>query len=222
MPEILIADDHPLYRDAIANVIEKDIAGSITYQVDDFQAAIAFAEEHDDLDLVLLDLNMPGMDGFNGLIQFRNRMPTLPVAIISAEQDREIILHSITCGAAGFVCKTAERNKISEAINQILKGQVYLPPDIIRSNITTSINIDHDHTKAFVDHILHSLTRRQLVVLERLSNGYSNKQIAYELKITEATVKAHVSAILRKLKVTNRAQAIIYAGKINFDKYLKQ
>ncbi len=219
MYKILAADDHPLYREAIINVIERSFPNTITYEAEDFESALKVIEEHDEIDLVLLDLNMPGMDGLNGLIQLRNKVPEIPVAIISAENDREVVLRAITYGAVGYISKVASSENIGEAIIQIMDGQVYLPSDIIR-NTKPSTHSSRDETQNLNPKKISSLTKRQLLVLERLSKGDSNKQIAYELNIAETTVKTHVSAILNKLEVHNRMQAVLCASKINFDQYL--
>lgn len=219
MCEILIADDHPLYREAIVEVVKGLDEQARAYEADDFDTALAMVGEMDDLDLVLLDLNMPGMDGLNGLIQMRNAYPSIPVAMISAEQDREVVLLAITYGAVGYISKTAKREKIGDAIRQILSGQVFLPPDIIRAGAAGN-KPTRETAPGIEPRLLGTLTKRQLLVLERLAKGDSNKQIAYHLNIAETTVKTHVSAILQKLKVYNRMQAVLCASKINFDQYL--
>lgn len=133
MYKILIADDHPLFREAIHNVISDGFPGSEVMETADLDSALALTQEHDDLDLILLDLNMPGMHGLNGLITLRNEAPTIPVVIVSAEQDKQIVLQAITYGAVGFITKSSPRSQMTEAIEQILNGNVYLPPDIIRT-----------------------------------------------------------------------------------------
>lgn len=221
--KLLIADDHPLFREAIADVISARYPDAEILQSENLEAAAKLAEEHDDLDLILLDLNMPGMHGLNGLMQLRNDSPTIPVVIISAEEDKSIVLQSMTYGAVGFIIKSLPREKMTQALEQVLAGQVYLPSDVIRSTTNTS-----RHSRRRIDEnsiapeMLNSLTRRQLLVLERMTNGESNKQIAYTLCIAETTVKAHVSAILRKLNVHNRIQAVLSAGNIDFNQYLKR
>ena len=133
MYKILIADDHPLFREAMHNVISDGFPGSEVMETADLESALALTQEHDDLDLILLDLNMPGMHGLNGLINLRNESPTIPVVIVSAEQDKQIVLQAITYGAVGFITKSSPRLQMTEAIQQILNGNVYLPPDIIRT-----------------------------------------------------------------------------------------
>lgn len=127
MYKILIADDHPLFREAIHNVISDGFPGSEVMETADLDSALALTQEHDDLDLILLDLNMPGMHGLNGLITLRNEAPTIPVVIVSAEQDKQIVLQAITYGAVGFITKSSARSQMTEAIEQILNGNVHVP-----------------------------------------------------------------------------------------------
>lgn len=221
MYKILIADDHPLFREAIANVISDGFPGSKVMETADLESALELTQQHDDLDLILLDLNMPGMHGLNGLINLRNEAPTIPVVIVSAEQDKQIVLQAITYGAVGFITKSSPRAQMTEAIKQILSGNVYLPSDIIRSQ-TSGTRRSMNNAPSFPPELLQALTRKQLMVLERMTKGESNKQIAYTLEIAETTVKAHVSAILRKLNVHNRVQAILSAGDIDFAAYLRR
>ncbi|NWD44749.1 response regulator transcription factor [Pseudomonas yamanorum] len=221
MYKILIADDHPLFREAIHNVISDGFPGSEVMETGDLDSALALSQEHDDLDLILLDLNMPGMHGLNGLINLRNESPTIPVVIVSAEQDKQVVLQAITYGAVGFITKSSPRLQMTDAIQQILNGNVYLPPEIIRSQKIGGQRRMND-CLGLAPELLQALTRKQLLVLERMTKGDSNKQIAYSLEIAETTVKAHVSAILRKLNVHNRVQAILSAGDIDFGAYLRR
>ena len=131
------------------------------------------------------------------------------------------MLQAITYGAVGFITKSSPRSQMTEAIEQILNGNVYLPPDIIRTQKSGSRR-SQSETQGFAPELLQALTRKQLLVLERMTKGESNKQIAYNLDIAETTVKAHVSAILRKLNVHNRVQAILSAGDIDFTAYLRR
>ena len=218
---ILIADDHPLFREAISNVSACGFEGSEIIETEDLESALAITREQDDLDLILLDLNMPGMHGLNGLISLRNEAPTIPVVIVSAEEDKQVVLQAITYGAVGFITKSSPREQMTDAITQILNGNVYLPSDIIRTGKETQRRHRHEDNPISPE-LLNSLTRRQLLVLERMSKGESNKQIAYNLNIAETTVKAHVSAILRKLGVHNRVQAILSAGDVDFSQYLNR
>ncbi|QYX53857.1 response regulator transcription factor [Pseudomonas sp. S07E 245] len=221
MYKILIADDHPLFREAMHNVIADGFPGSEVMETADLDSALAMTCENDDLDLILLDLNMPGMHGLGGLMNLRNEAPTIPVVIVSAEQDKQVVLQAITYGAVGFITKSSPRAQMTDAIEQILNGNVYLPPDIIRTQKPGTRRAVSE-AQSFAPELLQALTRKQLLVLERMTKGESNKQIAYHLNIAETTVKAHVSAILRKLNVHNRVQAILSAGDIDFTAYLRR
>lgn len=219
MYQVLIADDHPLFREAIARVIDDGFPGSTLLEASSLEAAIAMVADNDDLDLVLLDLNMPGMQGLGGLIQLRNEFPTVPAVVVSAEEDKRVILQTMTYGAVGFITKSTPRKQMIQALEQILSGSVYLPSDIIRADSGAPLAARR-HSSVSPE-LLETLTRKQLQVFERMARGESNKVIAYQLNIAESTVKAHVSAILRKLGATNRVQAILSASDVDFSAYLK-
>ncbi len=224
MYQVLIADDHPLFREAIARVIDDGFPGSTLLEASDLDSALAVAGRHDDLDLVLLDLNMPGMQGLGGLVRLRNLFPTLPAVIVSAEEEKRVILQTITYGAVGFITKSTPRKQMIQALEQVLAGSIYLPADIIRAGSgagTGEESVASRREPEDLSDVLATLTRKQLQVFERMSRGDSNKVIAYQLNIAESTVKAHVSAILRKLGATNRVQAILSAGDIDFAAYLR-
>ena len=220
MYQVLIADDHPLFREAIARVIDDGFPGSTLLEASDLDTALAMAGRHDDLDLVLLDLNMPGMQGLGGLVRLRNLFPTLPAVIVSAEEEKRVILQTITYGAVGFITKSTPRKQMIQALEQVLAGSIYLPADIIRAGAGDEGAASRREPDDLSE-VLATLTRKQLQVFERMSRGESNKVIAYQLNIAESTVKAHVSAILRKLGATNRVQAILSAGDIDFAAYLR-
>ncbi len=225
MYKILIADDHPLFREAIASVIQSTFDGAQIVECESLDEAAEIASGTDDLDLILLDLNMPGMDGLNGLMRMRNECPLIPAVIVSAEEDKGVVLQAITYGAIGFITKSSPRAQMAQALTQILGGNVYLPTDVIQGNSTsmTAPSARASNREEMISpEMLEALTRRQLKVLERMAMGESNKQIAYNLSIAETTVKAHVSAILRKLNVHNRIQAVLNAGNIDFGEYLKR
>ncbi|RTR07241.1 response regulator [Halomonas nitroreducens] len=217
MYKLLIADDHPLFREAIGRVIRDGFDAAEVLETQDLESTLAMTIEHDDLDLILLDLNMPGMHGLGGLLRLRNEAPTIPVVIISAEEDKQVILQAVTYGAVGFITKSSPREQMTKAITQILDGNIYLPSDIMRAAGTAPAR---GAETGISPRQLETLTRKQLQVLERMTRGESNKMIAYHLNIAETTVKAHVSAILRKLGVHNRVQAILSAGDIDFSAYL--
>ncbi|MFA3791156.1 response regulator [Aliiglaciecola sp. SL4] len=219
MVEILVADDHPLFRYAITDFVERNIPDTTTITCTDLEEALVQAEDNPNIDLVLLDLNMPGMDGLNGIVRFRNLYPEIPIVIVSAEEDKSIVLQSFTYGAVGFITKSSSCEQIVAAIEQVLSGQVYLPPDIIRKGSVASPKKELA-AQQIDPKLIGALTRRQLLVFECITKGKSNKQIAYELNIAETTVKAHVSAILNKLNVHNRIQAALCAANIDFNQYL--
>ncbi len=219
MYQILIADDHPLFREAMARVIDDGFPGSTLLEAADLASTLQVVSDNEDIDLVVLDLNMPGMHGLQGLVQLRNQFPTVPAVIVSAEEDKNTILQAVTCGAVGFITKSSPRKQMISALEQILAGSVYLPSDIIRAN---SSNESSRSDNPLLPEVLESLTRKQLQVFERMTHGESNKVIAWEMNIAESTVKAHVSAILRKLGATNRVQAILIASEVDFSAYQKR
>jgi DNA-binding NarL/FixJ family response regulator len=204
---ILIADDHPLFRGALTQAISSFLDNPRLLQVGDFDAAARVLASENDIDLVLLDLNMPGMRGFSGLTYLRAQHPSLPILVVSANEDRQVMRRCVDFGAAGFLPKTAEVEVMREAITSVLAGETWTPPDI-------DLSIPADRETADLVRRLASLTPQQVRVLMMLSEGLLNKQIAYELDVSEATVKAHVSAILTKLGVESRTQAVITAARI--------
>jgi len=223
MYNILVADDHPLFRDAMINIIKQQFIDCTTFETQDLPQTLQFSATGSELDLILLDLNMPGMAGFDGLITLRNQSPTVPVVIVSAEQDKKIILQTLAYGAVGFITKSSSKETIANALVSVLDGDVYLPPEVIRQGASSSqlsnLSANSDRVS---DTKLASLTRRQLMVLKCMSKGQANKQIAADLKISETTVKSHVSEILKKLGVYNRVQAVVSCTDIDFSQYLKR
>lgn len=213
MHKFLIADDHPLFREAVIDLIETLVTTTEIFQACDFEQTLGLAQEHPDLDLVLLDVNMPGIDGLEGLAQLRQEFPLLPVVMISATEEKHLVLQAMNQGAAGFIAKSSARQEMSHAIQAILAGDVYLPASIMRQTPARPTLKSKSQTSLAQ---LHQLTRKQRLVLGRMIAGDSNKQIAAHLNIAETTVKAHVSAILAKLEVHNRVQAILLASELDF------
>lgn len=206
---LMVADDHPLFREAIGAVIEAGLPGCRLLEADSLARALHQAQCHPDIDLLLLDLDLPDAEGLSGLAQLRETLPQLPVAIVSAEQDRRVVLDAIGLGAVGYIPKSTPRTTLLNALAHMLEGQVYLPPDIMRRPPDPASPQQRGTSLAMH---LGSLTEKQREVLTLMVRGYSNKQIARELDIAETTVKTHVSAILRKLGVTSRVQAIVAAS----------
>lgn len=218
MYKILVADDHPLFRDAIVNIIGIKFPGSTTYETEDINSTLTFVKDNDEIDLILLDLNMPGMSGLNGLLDLRNECPTTPVVIVSAEQEKQKILQTLSYGAVGFIAKSSSKDIIGEAIESVFQGNVYLPSDIMRSQANPTAKKDFE---ALPENIS-LLTRRELIVLKHLTKGEANKQIAFNLHISETTVKSHVSSILKKLGASNRVKVVLGCSDIDFNQYLKR
>jgi DNA-binding NarL/FixJ family response regulator len=222
MHQILVADDHPMIREAIAAAITSSFDDAVVDEREDLDGALAYAADHPDTDMILLDLNMPGMDGLNGIVKLRSAHPDIPVVVLSAEEDKNVVLNAVTYGAVGFITKSMSREKITDAIRQVLAGQIFLPPDIIRDRAGAENSRAPDPNNGIDPDLISTFTRRQLLVFEHMAKGQANKEIAYELNIAETTVKAHVSAILRKLGVHSRLKAILCARDINFDQYLRR
>ena len=220
MYSLLVADDHPLFRDALHAVISSGFTDTQLLEADSLAAAMAHVETMEGLDLLLLDLSLPDADGLEGLKTLRETFPWLPVAIVSAYQERQLVLDAITLGAVGYIPKSTPREQLLAALQQILQGQLYLPADIMRRPPPRAIPAAAGEDSEDKPSRLPRLTDKQLDVLGCMSQGMSNKQIARELDIAETTVKTHVSAILRKLGATSRVHAIVMAGEEDLNGYI--
>lgn len=222
--KVLIADDHPLFREAINSIISSGFECSEIMETSDLGCAIEITKKNHDLSLILLNMDIPGMHGLDGLITLRDEAPTTPIVIVSAKENQQIALRAITHGAVGYITKSSPRALMKNAIHQILNGNVYLHlyPDDILIGKEYSDSQRCSGSSPIYPELFNSLTHRQLLVLERMGKGESNKQIAFNLHIAESTVKAHVSAILRKLGVHNRVQAILAASEVEISWYLKR
>jgi DNA-binding NarL/FixJ family response regulator len=204
---LVIADDHPLFRDALRQAVGSVVPSARIEEAGSFEELTALLDQDSDVDLVLLDLTMPGISGFSGLIYLRAQFPAIPVVIVSASDDGGTIRQSLDFGASGFIPKRFGVDTLRDAITKVLGGDVWVPADTDLSSAT-------DPELARLRDRLVTLTPQQVRVLMMLSEGLLNKQIAYELGVSEATIKAHVSAILQKLGVESRTQAVIAAAKI--------
>lgn len=213
LSKAMIADDQPLFRDAIRDVIFRIPDCQQVFEASSLKEAIEIVSKHDGLNLAFLDLDMPEMQGLGGLVSLNEIAPSLPIIVMSVRVNRYIAAQAISRGAMGFIAKSASRDEIVDAIRQVLVGKICICVGsgvLMRERGRASCR---SGPEAAVDpDQFQSLTRRQLLVLERMTFGESNKQIAYNLHIAETTVKAHVSAILRKLNVQNRVQAILAAS----------
>lgn len=200
MSRVLIADDHPLVRAALQAAVRRTRPDVACLHAESLTVARRILEREPDIALVLLDLRMADCDGFVGLLTLRAEHPATPVVVVSASEDARTVERALSFGAAGFIPKSASLATMTRALEAVLAGEVWNsaaelpPPD---------------------DRRLGSLTPAQLRILVELSKGRLNKQIAYDMGVSEATVKAHVTAIFRKLGVQNRTQAVILAGALS-------
>ncbi|MDQ1197485.1 response regulator transcription factor [Agrobacterium sp. SORGH_AS 787] len=205
---IIIADDHPLFRGALRQAVGGLEGNNSFIEAGDFDDARRRAEEQPDADLMLLDLAMPGVSGFSGLMSLRAEFSSLPIIIVSATDDPATMRRAIELGASGFISKSSGIDDIRTAIRTVLEGDVWIPASCQSSR-------DQDADMTDLINRLRTLTPQQSRVLGMLAEGLLNKQIAYELNVSEATIKAHVSAILLKLNVDSRTQAVIQLSKLN-------
>lgn len=201
--EILIADDHPLFRSALHQALSLGLGPDARLveaeSIADLEARLT---EKYDWDLVLLDLNMPGAYGFSGLVLLRGQYPQVPVVMVSAQEEAAVVVKSREFGASGFIPKSSSLETIQKAVRTVLDGDVWWPPQV-----NESISVSAEAKAASEG--LASLTPQQFRVLTMVCEGLLNKQIAYELSVSEATIKAHVTAIFRKLNVRTRTQAAL-------------
>jgi DNA-binding NarL/FixJ family response regulator len=204
---VLIADDHPLMVGGLRQAVLAAAPDAEIAVAHDFDSMVAALDASPDTDLVLLDLAMPGVRGFSGLLFLRSQRPSTPIIVVSGNEERAVIRHCMEFGAAGFIPKTNSLDTMRAAIAQVLDGGRWTPPDF-------DLNSAPNGQSSAMARRLASLTPQQIRVLMMLSQGLLNKQIAYELGVSEATVKAHVSAIFQKLGVESRTQAVILATKI--------
>jgi DNA-binding NarL/FixJ family response regulator len=204
---LVIADDHPLFRGALREAVTRLFEHVDIAEAGTFNEVAELLERGSDVDLVLLDLTMPGVRGFSGLMYLRAQYPSVPVIVVSANDDPAAIRRCMEFGSSGFIPKTLGVEAMRTAISRILSGGVWTPPDV---DLATGSDAETAELLARMA----TLTPQQVRVLMMLSEGLLNKQIAYQLGVSEATVKAHVSAILQKLGVESRTQAVIAAAKI--------
>jgi DNA-binding NarL/FixJ family response regulator len=209
-PTILVADDHPLFREALKGAVARLLPQARLVESDSADALFASAEAHPDADLLLMDLNMPGAHGFSALVHLRAIQPQLPIIVVSAREEASVVRRAIDHGAAGFIPKSSDPATIRAAISAVLDGGQWLPPQAEHADGLAPGEAD-------IAQRIRDLTPQQFRVLGMLGTGLLNKQIAHVLGVSEATVKAHMTAILRKLGANNRTQAVLMAGKLAVD-----
>ena len=210
MTTILIADDHPLFREALRLAVMRILPDAQLHDADGIDALHALVDAHPHADLLLLDLNMPGVQGYGALVHLRGLHPQLPVVMVSGREEPATIRRALEHGAAGFIPKSSDATTIGEAISRVLDGERWMPPGLPAGETPDAEERD-------IARRVGELTPQQFRVLQMLATGRLNKQIADALNVSEATVKAHMTAVLRKLGAGNRTQAVLLAGKLMLD-----
>ncbi len=210
MPTILLADDHPMYRDALRSALTLNLGDLNLLEASDLIETVKMLQENE-IDLLLFDLHMPGSTDLFGLIHIRKLFPEIPVAVVSGIENVGIVSKVINTGALGFIPKTTQAIKVAEAVVSILEGEVWVP-EKMPSDVT-----DFDETFVKLAESVSNLTPAQYKVLCFMRDGLLNKQIAYELDIAVATVKAHVTGVFKKLGINNRTQAVLIASQLQLE-----
>lgn len=211
MTDILIADDHPLFRDALQRAVQTALPAAQVHTADSVTSLFAVIAEFPDADLLLIDLHMPGAQGFSALAHIRGQYPGLPIIVVSMHEEARIMQRALTHGASAYIPKSAPAGEIVAAIESVLRGDVWVPRDMFGAPAGPSaLEIAAAARVA-------TLTPHQFRVMTMLSDGMLNKQIAFDLNVSEATIKAHMTAIMRKLGVNNRTQVALFARMLAVD-----
>lgn len=205
---IIIADDHPLFRNALCQAVKQVVPDADIMECDSIGSLETLLAAQSDADLILLDLRMPGANGFSGLVLIRRQHPDIPVVVISASDDHTIMQRAIEYGASGFIPKASDLSQIADALQTVMNGSLWLPSPVTHH----PSNEEHEFAQR-----LKTLTPQQLRVFMMLTKGLLNKQIAGQVNVSEATVRTHMTAIFRKLGVRNRTQAVLAANYLNVD-----
>ncbi|ALM90697.1 response regulator transcription factor [Alteromonas stellipolaris] len=208
MTRILVADDHPLFREALSGALGPYFENAQILEAGSLDAALAILNEYDGIELVLLDLNMPGGEYFNGIITLREQYPNIPIGVVSGSDTVEVVAQVMSLGAQGFIPKVSATREMAQAIVDIIAGKKWLP-----EGMEEELDKVDDELKLLLQRF-RELTPKQIQVLSFLRAGLMNKQIAHEMNVTEATIKAHISAILRKLEINTRTQAVLLMDKL--------
>jgi DNA-binding NarL/FixJ family response regulator len=208
----LVIDDHPLIQEAVSHVLQRVDNRFFTEVAGDCESGFAMAATGEEPDLVLLDMNLPGLSGIPALKQWRARFPSVPVVVLSATSDPQTVMAALNAGAAGFIPKLSSNAVMQDAIQLVLDGGRYIPPEVLARSQASETPTVHNRSGLSLDTL--GLTARQIDVLRLIASGAPNKVISRELGLAERTVKAHVTAVFRALKVTSRTQAAIVAAKL--------
>jgi len=207
MTGFLIIDDHPLFGEALGNAIRISHPEARIFEAASIKGALSILATERNIDLALLDLLLPGVVGFSGFLSLRDSHPKLPILIVSSVEDRQTIREALALGAVGYLSKSTSVSELSDAITRVLSGAVSAPKGFAATGAG-------EQTEAALRERIGKLTPQQLRVLHLIRNGLQNREIAAELKLAESTVKAHVTEVLRKLKLFSRNKAIIAVGNI--------
>nr|WP_041756199.1 response regulator transcription factor [Bradyrhizobium sp. ORS 278] len=205
----LIIDDHPLFREALGNAVRLAHPDAQIFDALSIADALNILAAQSEIDLALLDLTLPDATGFSGFLRLRAAHPRLPVAIVSSEEDQHVVREALALGAAGYLPKSTSKRELTAAIERVLSGSISVPKDLLPA-------ADRDgngSSRALQDRVA-QLTPQQLRVLDLIRRGYQNRDIAAELQLAESTVKAHITEVLRKLRLFSRNKAVIETGKI--------
>jgi DNA-binding NarL/FixJ family response regulator len=214
--KILIVDDHALIREALHTVIKELKRETVILEASNSRQAMHIVEEHPDLSLILLDLNLPDRDGFSVLGELRERYATIAIIILSALNDQDKVKRAFSLGALGFIPKTTERDVMLRAIQLVLSGGIYIPLEILDGEETTSPRLTNKlATRKCLNGL--GLTDRQIEVLALLMEGKNNKAIAKTLNMAVPTVKNHITVVLKALNVTSRTEAVIKLGQMGWE-----
>jgi DNA-binding NarL/FixJ family response regulator len=211
--KVLVVDDHPLICEALRQVLRALDQNIELLEAPDGPEALAAAGRNEGLDLILLDLALPGADGFEVLRELRERHPSFPVVVLSASEQAETVMRALDAGAMGFIPKTSSNELLLGALRLVLSGGVYLPAEVLRQS-PMPVLVSKPAAGAAVGYRDVGLTERQAQVLALVVQGKPNKIICRELDLAEGTVKIHITAILKALRVTNRTQAVIAVSKL--------
>ncbi|HNR90819.1 MAG TPA: response regulator transcription factor [Dokdonella sp.] len=211
MREVLIADDHPLFRDALRRAVLRAVPDATLHEADSVASIQGLVDAHPDADLLLLDLHMPGARGFSTLVHIRAQHPGLPIIVVSAHEENVVMRRAIAHGASGYIPKSVSVDTIVGAVQGVLDGDVWLP------DTAGTVDAALPPGEAAIAARIAELTPQQFRVLSMIAEGLLNKQIAYDLNVSEATVKAHMTAIMRKLGVSNRTQVALLANHLAVD-----
>lgn len=214
--KILLVDDHALFREGMRMVLQRLEDEPEIFEADNYPQAVTLAEQHPDLDVALLDLHLPGSDGAPSIRQFYLSFPHIPVVVVSGEDDRNVVERVMAMGASGYICKNASPQVVLSALNLVLSGGVYVPPQILRQPLFEENEEGEDYKtdKRKLRTNEYGMTTRQTQVLRHLAAGLSNREIARTMNLAEGTVKIHISSIFNLLGVNKRMDAVRTSEKL--------